>query len=146
MKSTILSIFSLAKARRLALLLIALLLAGVLGSTAARADHRAVLGAIIGGTTGALVGDSMGGRDGAIVGGALGAVAGAALTQAHYRPDVGYVPPPPYYRPPHVVVPAPVYYPSYERDWERRHWERRHRQEERRHERDRDWDRDGYRR
>ncbi len=129
-------------------LLAGLLLTGLAGSAPACAGHEQFLGAVIGGGTGALIGDSMGGRDGAIIGGALGAVAGAALTQAHYRsPVVEYVPPPLYYRPPSVLVPAPVYYPRYDRDWERERWEQRRWQHfEHRREHNRDWDRDGYRR
>jgi hypothetical protein len=148
MKNTILSLVALTKTRRRVLLAVTLLLAAFLGSAPVRADHRAVVGAIIGGTTGALVGDSMGGRDGAIIGGTLGAVAGAALTQADYRPHTGYAPPPPYYRLPPVVAPAPIYYERYDRDrdWDRRDWDRRHRHEEFRHRHHRDWDRDGYRR
>ncbi len=140
MKSTIFAV------RSFLALLVAAFMLSIVGSATAHADPRAVIGAIIGGTTGALVGDSMGGHDGAIVGGALGAVAGAALTQAHYRANVDYVPPPHHYRPPNVHAPAPVYYPRYERDWERRRWEHRHRHFDHRHDRYRDWDRDGYRR
>jgi hypothetical protein len=132
--------------RSFLLLLFTVFALAIFGSAPVHADHRAVIGAIIGGTTGALVGDSMGGRDGAIVGGALGAVAGAALSEAHYRPNVGYLPPPPYYRPPSGFAPAPVYYPRHDRDWERRRWEHRHNNDQHRRDGYRDWDRDGYRR
>jgi hypothetical protein len=146
MKNTIFNREGLTTTRRRMLLVATLILAALLGSTPARADHRAVVGAIIGGTTGVLVGDSMGGRDGAIIGGALGAVAGVALTQVDYRPQAGYVTPPPYYRLPPVTAPAPIYYERYDRDWERRDWDRRYSHAEHRHERNRDWERDGYRR
>ena len=146
MRHTLFTVHNIRALRNFSLLLATLFLAAIVGSGIARADSRALLGAIIGGSTGALVGDSMGGRDGAMMGGALGAVAGVALTQAHYRPEVEYLPPPRFYRSPPAVAPAPIYYPRYERDWERRRWEGRQPYSEHRHQRNRDWDQEGYRR
>ena len=146
MGNTIFTVRNIRALRNFLGLLATLFLVAIASSGIARADSHALLGAIIGGSTGALVGDSMGGRDGAIMGGALGAVAGVALTQAHYRPEVEYLPPPRFYRPPHAVAPAPIYYPRYERDGERHRWEGHQPYSGHRHQRNRNWDQEGYRR
>jgi len=79
----------------------------LLSSGAALADD-AILGALIGGGTGAVVGRSIGGRDGTIIGGAIGAAAGAAIG-SQQRGRVEYVAPPVYYTAP--AYPQQVYYP-----------------------------------
>ncbi len=51
----------------------------LLAACANNPQGGAILGAAVGGGTGAAVGHSVGGRDGAILGGVIGAAAGAAV-------------------------------------------------------------------
>lgn len=104
---------------RRSLLITASLLAICLAAGSARAESP-VLGAMLGGGTGAWVGNSFGGRDGAIIGGALGAAAGVVIASDYRRAPTYYAPQPVYrYAPPAVVYSAPVYYQRYEADWGR---------------------------
>jgi hypothetical protein len=117
--------------RRSILVAASLLTVGVAAGSA-HADSP-VLGAVLGGGTGAWVGSSLGGRDGAIIGGALGAAAGVVVASDYRRTPTYYYAPQPVYRyaPPAVVYAAPVYYPPYERGW--RHHERDHHRHDRGH-------------
>ena len=76
-----------------------------------------VVGAMIGGSTGALIGHSMNGRDGALIGGALGAFAGAAIASNNGYTGVHYpyppAPPATYYRPRVAFVNSP---PAYQQE------------------------------
>jgi hypothetical protein len=116
------------------LLITASLLTIGLAAGSAQADSP-VLGAMLGGGTGAWVGSSVGGRDGAIIGGALGAAAGVVIAsdyRDHRRAPTYYAPQPVYhYAPPAVVYSAPVYYQRYDTDWGRH--DRRHHRDHYRH-------------
>lgn len=98
---------------RRSLLITAGLLTISLAAGAARAESP-VLGAMLGGGTGAWVGNSFGGRNGAIVGGALGAVAGVVIANGEYRRAPTYYAPQPVYQyaPPAVVYSTPVLLPA----------------------------------
>ncbi len=101
---------------------------GLLSSGLALANDT-LLGALLGGGSGALVGRALGGRQGAVIGGVLGAAAGASIAaeddtprvgrrvdyypaQPVYYAQEGYYPPQTvYYAPaPRVVAPPPVIY------------------------------------
>lgn len=110
----------------------------------AQADSP-VVGALLGGGTGAWVGSSVGGRDGAIIGGALGAAAGVVIASDYRRAPTYYAPAPVYYYapPPAVVYTAPIYYPRYEAGWGRH--DRKHHRDHYRHGHDNGRHHDGHR-
>jgi hypothetical protein len=81
---------------------------GACANSAMASDE--VLGAILGGATGAIVGHAVGGHDGAVAGGAFGAIVGAAAASEHNDEAVYYGPPRTVYGPPRAVYEAPVVY------------------------------------
>lgn len=86
-------------------LIFSFLLAGLLLSSAARADtFSTAIGGGVGAMAGAVLGDSMGGRNGAIIGSGVGGAVGAVVGQSVGQPRPSY----------QTVYPAP-YYGGYER-------------------------------
>ncbi|MGA7951829.1 MAG: glycine zipper 2TM domain-containing protein [Thiobacillaceae bacterium] len=88
---------------------------GACANSAMASDE--VLGAILGGATGAVVGHAIGGHEGAWAGGAFGAVVGAAAASdrddeaVYYGPPRAvYGPPAVVYAPPRVVYEEPIVY------------------------------------
>ena len=120
---------------------------GIFGGNAAQAND-AIVGAIIGGGTGALIGQSLHGRDGAIVGGAVCAAAGIALATDRRERRSEYAQAPNYRQPIVVSAPTPRYerYERYEAERDYRHYRPSHRRHHHhwRHESRRHWDRDRY--
>lgn len=133
-----------------------ILLAGAaVAALPAHADHgNTVLGAAIGGATGAVIGREVAGRDGVIIGAAIGGATGAAVGRsvgerryervverepvyvaqpAYYERRVYQ---PAYYPPQRVVHSGPAYYDDDDNDWHGKRHHKHHRHHHRWHDDD----------